>query len=289
MSDIDKMQAVIKDIEFEYDGIDGNIKKYSSESSINNYLNKLKEGLEKNDFEIVKKSINSICLWYDANIQKILSNTLVFNEDTYSKNYDMLKKFNDTLNQIDISSIQNQKEKNINTLDINNQYSEGKHQKIFISHKSSDKKYGDALASVLRSIGLKNNQIVYTSHMLHKIPIDNNIMEYLKNNIREKIYVVFIFSEEYFNSSICLNEMGAFWISQSGYTNAFVPEFDFDSKKFKNCVIDCDKIGLTFDSSEQSISNLTEFISNVTNLFDLDTLSPTEMLSIQEEFKKAVS
>lgn len=46
---------------------------------------------------------------------------------------------------------------------------------IFISHSSSDKKYGDAIRNFIVGLGIKEKQLIYTSHSLHKIPLDKNI------------------------------------------------------------------------------------------------------------------
>jgi len=55
---------------------------------------------------------------------------------------------------------------------------------IFISHSSSDKPYGDALQKFIMGLGIEKEQLIYTSHELHKIPQGADIYEYL----REKIY-----------------------------------------------------------------------------------------------------
>ena len=84
--------------------------------------------------------------------------------------------------------------------------------KILLSHSSSDTKYGDALKKIIYCIRFKNEQLIYTSHPLNKIPIGDNIFDYLKENI-QKIFLLYIFGQnEYLKSAACLNEMGATWI-----------------------------------------------------------------------------
>ncbi len=118
---------------------------------------------------------------------------------------------------------------NKNSTNPNN---ENTYDKIFISHKSNDKKYGDALVKLLREIGLDDEQIIYTSSPRHKIPLNQDFSAYLRNNINERIYAIYLFSESYLQSPICMNEMGAFWVKQSDYTNTFIPDFDFSNPNF---------------------------------------------------------
>ncbi|MBO4640717.1 MAG: hypothetical protein J5710_13280 [Treponema sp.] len=54
---------------------------------------------------------------------------------------------------------------------------------IFLSHSSKDKKYADALEKFITGLGVKDNQLIYTSHPCHKIPLNMNIYEYLRQNI----------------------------------------------------------------------------------------------------------
>ncbi|WRK54181.1 toll/interleukin-1 receptor domain-containing protein [Coprobacillaceae bacterium CR2/5/TPMF4] len=116
--------------------------------------------------------------------------------------------------------------------------------KIFLSHSSNDKKYGDALEKFIISLGIKNDQLIYTSHPLHKIPTNENIYSYLKSNIGKNIYVIFLFSDNYLNSVACLNEMGAAWITETDYVNIYVPNFNFDNPKYRQCMVDTAKMGI---------------------------------------------
>ena len=50
---------------------------------------------------------------------------------------------------------------------------------IFLSHKSDDKKYGHALREFIHELGVKDDQLIYTSHPSHKIPLDKGIYNYL--------------------------------------------------------------------------------------------------------------
>jgi hypothetical protein len=63
-------------------------------------------------------------------------------------------------------------------------------QSLFLSHNSVDKQYGNVLRNLIVSIGVTNSDIVYTSHEKNKIPVGENIYDYLGNGI-EKSNIIF--------------------------------------------------------------------------------------------------
>ena len=63
---------------------------------------------------------------------------------------------------------------------------------IFLSHCSKDKKYGDALEYFITGLGVKSSQLIYTSHPLHKIPLDANIYDYLRKNINMNVFMLLL-------------------------------------------------------------------------------------------------
>lgn len=86
---------------------------------------------------------------------------------------------------------------------------------VFISHKSSDSKYGEVLRNLLLQNGVKNEQIIFTSNSSKKIPCGLDIFNYLKTKIHSKTFVLYLLSNDYFESPGCLNEMrAAGWFRQ---------------------------------------------------------------------------
>ena len=126
-------------------------------------------------------------------------------------------------------------------------------EKIFISHSSKDKQYGEALVKLLRGLGLKRDQIIFTSNDDYGIPIDMNIFEYLKKQINEGAYMIYLLSNDYYGSVACLNEMGAAWVVQNDYTVIGIPGFHFDNPKFLNGAIDPRRIGFTIDNKKRIV------------------------------------
>ncbi|GCD12255.1 toll/interleukin-1 receptor domain-containing protein [Clostridium tagluense] len=137
--------------------------------------------------------------------------------------------------------------------------------KIFISHSSEDSHFGKAIVQLLRGLGLKRDQIVFTSDDDYGIPLDDNIFEYLKKQITNGVYILYLLSDNYYDSVACLNEMGAAWIVQNQYTIIGIPGFQFSNTKFSGGAIDPRKIGFTMDNTKRVI----EFKNNILNQFDL--------------------
>lgn len=128
--------------------------------------------------------------------------------------------------------------------------------KIFISHSSRNKFFGDKLVDLLRNVGVKENEIIYTSNTAYGIPVGQNIFNWLKSQITEKPFVIYLLSEEYYQSIACLNEMGAAWIIENKHAALFTPKFNLSSKEFQNGALDPREIGFYITDEERILSFL---------------------------------
>lgn len=126
--------------------------------------------------------------------------------------------------------------------------------KIFISHASKNKNYGEKLVDLLREIGLKENEIIFTSNPAYGIPVGQNIFSWLKSQITEKPFVIYLLSEEYYKSVACLNEMGAAWIIENKHAAIFTPNFDLSSKEFRSGALDPNEIGFRLNDKDRLLS-----------------------------------
>lgn len=159
---------------------------------------------------------------------------------------------------------------------------------ILLSHRSTDKKYGDAIERLLSSIGIDNNQLIYTSHPLHKIPLDKNIYEYLRESFGRKIFVIVLWSNEYLDSPACLNEMGAMWVTLSDYTNIYVPTFDFSNPKYYQCAVDKNKMGVVLDGSDNCKASMVELKNKIVDMFDL-RIDESQWIFSLDQFMEDIS
>jgi hypothetical protein len=123
--------------------------------------------------------------------------------------------------------------------------------KIFISHASANKAYGDALLELLLGLNVPHEQIIYTSNAAYGIPNNFNIFEWLKKAISEKPFVIYLLSKQYYESVACLNEMGAAWVVGNQYAVIFTPDFNLASPEFQNGALDPRKIGVRIDNEDR--------------------------------------
>lgn len=126
--------------------------------------------------------------------------------------------------------------------------------KIFISHTSRNKDFGNTLVELLRNVGIKEDEIIFTSNIAYGIPVGQNIFNWLKTQIEDKPFVIYLLSEEYYESVACLNEMGAAWIVENEHAAIFTPSFNLSSKEFQNGALDPREIGFFINDEDRVLS-----------------------------------
>ncbi len=101
--------------------------------------------------------------------------------------------------------------------------------RIFISHSSKDVDYVAKIVNLLDGMGLNQTQLFCSSLPGYDIPIDTNIFDYLRNQfLAFNLHVIFIHSDNYYQSPVSLNEMGAAWTLRSAVTSILLPGFEFE-------------------------------------------------------------
>lgn len=260
-----------KRLTIEFNGIKEVIRKYTSDGNISNFLSRLEESLGNIDGEEIVYCLSEIDKWYSKNISAINSNDYVFNKEAHARNKALITELLEELRGYDFS-----KQKGSSPID-------NRSPRIFLSHCSANKKYGDALEKLLTSIGIKSDQLIYTSHPLHKIPLDLNIYDYLRKNIGRNVFVIILWSNEYLDSPACLNEMGAAWVAQADYTNIYVPDFAFGNPKYHQCAVDTRKMGAVLNGDPNCKASMIEFKDKVTELFEL-SVGEQEWTMILDQF-----
>jgi hypothetical protein len=156
--------------------------------------------------------------------------------------------------------------------------------KIFISHSSKNKDYGNYLVELLRGLGIKENEILFTSNVAYGIPVAKNIFNWLKSQIEEKPFVIYLLSKEYYESVACLNEMGAAWIVENEHAAIFTPNFNLSSKEFQNGALDPREIGFEIDDEDRIMS----FIQMLSNNFEI-TGNPVIISQSVKKFIRDIS
>lgn len=263
-------------LQLELPGIRGVILGYTSGKNIVNFLNGLEKAIKDANKEEILYFLEEICNWYTNKIKHIHSNSHARNLDEHDRNMKLLNDLYKELKDYDFNVVIPGKEDIRQGAPL-----------ILLSHSSSDKRFGDALEELFVGLGLKNEQLIYTSHPLHKIPLDMNIYEFLRLAFDRNVFMIILWSNEYLESPACLNEMGAAWVMHSDYTNLYVPSFDFKNPKYYQCAVDKNKMGAILDGSVNCKIGIIELKNKLAEMFSL-SISEKEWTYLLDRFMEEI-
>ena len=116
--------------------------------------------------------------------------------------------------------------------EIDNQVGNGdrKTPMVFISHSSVDKSTIDSFIDnvLVMGLGLSKNEIAYTSNEVYGVAPGDDISRYIKENIEAAEVVLLMISDNYKQSEVCLNEMGAAWALDKPFISILLPNTGYD-------------------------------------------------------------
>lgn len=131
--------------------------------------------------------------------------------------------------------------------------------RIFISHASKDNeligKFVDSI--LLLGMEIDSEIIAYTSREDTGVPAGESIPQFIQDNIACADIVLLMISDNYKNSEVCLNEMGAAWAINKYIIQVMLPNTSFDKLGWL-CSLDK---ALKIDNAE-SIDGLCEVFTD---------------------------
>lgn len=174
-------------------------------------------------YEEYKALIDSFCTKY-----KIQDRT----SDSFREIYDTLKHYfwtqRYTVNQNEAQTILE------TVIQLKYELFPNLYEKIFISHREIDKEQVDALIDLLYAIGIPrplqngDKTIFCSSHPAAYIEngqmIDNEIIKHF--HCEQNVFFILWYTDNYFESQACLNEMGAVWVMNKQYQEILMPGFE---------------------------------------------------------------
>ena len=154
---------------------------------------------------------------------------------------------------------------------------------VFISHRGSQETFVTALLSLLEGCGFTNENLFCSSVPGYNIGLDEDIIETLKKKFLDfNIYVVYVFSTDFFDSAYCLNEMGAAWVLQ--VDNSIIITRDMDESKIDG-VVKKNKTRVSFKESDIMLqSRMIELRNKLTDFAGLPRVSEIDWLRHYSEF-----
>ena len=72
--------------------------------------------------------------------------------------------------------------------------------------------------------------------------------------------MIFVLSDNYYNSPACMNEMGAAWVLKNEYTSILLPKFEY--KEIKGAV-NPNKIGMKLDDDDELLKKRLGELKNI--------------------------
>lgn len=153
--------------------------------------------------------------------------------------------------------------------------------KIFISHSSKDstiiKNFVENVLIV--GLGLIDKDVAFTSEEAFGVEPGENIATYIKENITGACIVLIMLSDNYKDSEVCLNEMGATWALQKKCVSVLLPGAGFDKLGWLTSLEKAVKI-----NNKMQLSKLCQTISihcnvNINERFTIATRKIDEFIT----------
>jgi len=146
--------------------------------------------------------------------------------------------------------------------------------KILISHNSKDKEFCEVVVTLLERIGLTNDEVICTSVTGYGVPLDEDIYEWLAKQFNNDLFVIFMLSDNYYDSPPSLNEMGAAWVMKKKYISIILPGFNIDKVQG---AVNPRKMAFKLENTEEEIrQKLTELRGILVKEFNLEP--PNEII-----------
>ena len=161
--------------------------------------------------------------------------------------------------------------------------------KVFISHKKEDKDYADALVTLINFIiGPDGDKIFCSSVPGYGIKQSCDIMDELKAQFDNyEIFMVIIHSPRYYQSAVCLNEMGASWVLGTKFASFMTLDCEY---KHMRGVINQEQICINLNDDKNVLNaHLNDFKNDLITHFGRSALDDNKWETAREHFVKEVS
>ena len=160
--------------------------------------------------------------------------------------------------------------------------------KVFISHKKEDKAYADALVNLIYFIlGADGDKIFCSSISGCGIGQSKDILEELKRQFDQyDVYMVIIHSPRYYQSAICLNEMGASWVLGTKFSSFLTNDCKLEHL---HGVINAEKICIDLNDDVDMLNcHLNEFKDDLIAFFNANAVDQNKWENARNRFVNEV-
>ncbi len=102
---------------------------------------------------------------------------------------------------------------------------------IFICHAKKDKEIISDFIQLLEGTGISSDQIFCSSVEGYGTSLGTNFEDDIKKRLNDKVLVLFMISENFYNSTECLIQMGATWALTKDQISIAIPPFELSQMK----------------------------------------------------------
>ncbi len=161
--------------------------------------------------------------------------------------------------------------------------------KIFISHKSEDRFFADALVNLINFIiGPDGDKIFCSTIPGYGIKQAHPIMDELKAQFDNfNIYMIIIHSPRYYKSAVCLNEMGASWALGTKFSSFVTKDCD---NELMCGVINRKDICIDFKENIKMLNaHLNDFKNDLISFFGAKIIDENKWETARDKFVEEVN
>jgi len=148
--------------------------------------------------------------------------------------------------------------------------------KLFISHSSQDDPKIKPFIDLIEDIGIPHNLIFYSSHPAYGVSLGENIFSRLRTELEGDVFALFMLSDHFYKSPVCLCEMGAVWIKSNKQIPILIPPFDFNAVQG----VFPGSLGFKLDDKKQ----LNNFKGELESYFKLTPINYTRWEEKRDEY-----
>ncbi len=165
-----------------------------------------------------------------------------------------------------------------NTVKINDTVK--KLQKIFISHAEEDAEIVTDFIQILQAIGISSDMIFCSSIEGYGTSLGSSRLQDTEDRLNEDALVFFMVSEHFYNSKMCLIEMGNVWGQSKEHISVAIPPFEL--KQMEGVFQNYQGISIHLPKKLDSLKKTLE------NKFELEPKDHTEWENIRDMALKSI-
>lgn len=247
------------------------VSKYTN-TGITDIFNQLKIALVKFDEASIKFCVDEICKWYQKNLSEMGIYARSFQEQ--NENFQRFSLYQEQLKTYEFSQVLNTSE-NVNSTSTKTM--------VFISHSSKDEKTVRQLETFLSGLGITQELIFCSSIEGQGVKNGERIEEKVRNSIKNSKLLLYVISQNFMESTYCVQELGAGWILRDYGISTFLIKLDDIEYKDIRGFINSD-----FKCCELNDDNLDELIDNIRELYSIPHTSSTRNKKLKKSFLDAI-